>query len=162
MYLLAICHLSSLKKKSVWAFLPFFNWVVCFLILNCVSCLYILDINPLSVISFTDSFSHSLNCWFTKQKLLCLIRSHLFIFAFVFISLGDRSKKILLWFMPKNFPPMFSSSSFMVSSLIFRFLTGSWWWTGKPGVLQSMESQRVGRDWATELRRVLYLGLWST
>ena len=28
---------------------------------------------------------------------------------------------------------------------------GSWWWTGKPGVLQSMGSQRVGYDWATEL-----------
>ena len=27
----------------------------------------------------------------------------------------------------------------------------SWWWTGKPGVLQSMGSQRVGQDWATEL-----------
>ena len=27
----------------------------------------------------------------------------------------------------------------------------SWWWTGRPGVLQSMGSQRVGRDWATEL-----------
>ena len=29
--------------------------------------------------------------------------------------------------------------------------SGSWWWTGKPGVLQSMESQRVRHDWATEL-----------
>ena len=29
----------------------------------------------------------------------------------------------------------------------------SWWWTGKPGVLQSMGSQRVGHDWATELNR---------
>ena len=28
---------------------------------------------------------------------------------------------------------------------------GSWWWTWKPGVLQSMGSQRVGYDWATEL-----------
>ena len=27
----------------------------------------------------------------------------------------------------------------------------SWWWTGKPGMLQSMGSQRVGRDWATDL-----------
>ena len=27
----------------------------------------------------------------------------------------------------------------------------SWWWTGKPGVLQSMGSQRVGHNWATEL-----------
>ena len=29
--------------------------------------------------------------------------------------------------------------------------SGSWWWTGKPGVLQSMRSQRVGHDWVTEL-----------
>ena len=27
----------------------------------------------------------------------------------------------------------------------------SWWWTGKPGVLQSIGSQRVGHDWVTEL-----------
>ena len=27
----------------------------------------------------------------------------------------------------------------------------SWWWTGRPGVLQSMGSQRAGHDWATEL-----------
>ena len=27
----------------------------------------------------------------------------------------------------------------------------SWWWTGKPGMLQSMGSQRVGCDWVTEL-----------
>ena len=29
--------------------------------------------------------------------------------------------------------------------------SGSWWWTGKPGVLQSMGSQRVGHDWVTKL-----------
>ena len=33
--------------------------------------------------------------------------------------------------------------------------SGSWWWTGKPGVLQSMGSQRVGHDWATEPNWVL-------
>ena len=27
----------------------------------------------------------------------------------------------------------------------------SWWWTGRPGVQQSMGLQRVGHDWATEL-----------
>ena len=27
----------------------------------------------------------------------------------------------------------------------------SWWWTGRTGILQSMESQRVGHDWVTEL-----------
>ena len=29
--------------------------------------------------------------------------------------------------------------------------SGSWWWTGRPGMLQSTGSQRVGHDWATEL-----------
>ena len=29
--------------------------------------------------------------------------------------------------------------------------SGSWWWTGKPGVRQSMVSQRVRQDWVTEL-----------
>ena len=29
--------------------------------------------------------------------------------------------------------------------------SGSWWWTGRPGVLQFMGSQKVGHDWATEL-----------
>ena len=29
--------------------------------------------------------------------------------------------------------------------------SGSWWWTGRPGVLQSMGSQKVGQGWVTEL-----------
>ena len=29
--------------------------------------------------------------------------------------------------------------------------SGSWWWTGRPGMLQFMGSQRLGHDWATEL-----------
>ena len=29
--------------------------------------------------------------------------------------------------------------------------SGSWWWTGRPGVLWFMESQRVGHDWVTDL-----------
>ena len=32
-----------------------------------------------------------------------------------------------------------------------RASSGSWWWTGKPGILQSMGSQEVGHDWATDL-----------
>ena len=34
--------------------------------------------------------------------------------------------------------------------------SGSWWWTGRPGVLRFMESQRVGHDWATELNWTEY------
>ena len=33
----------------------------------------------------------------------------------------------------------------------------SWWWTGKPGMLQSMGSQRVRHKWATELNSPLYV-----
>ena len=33
--------------------------------------------------------------------------------------------------------------------------SGSWWWTGKPGVLQFMESQRVGHNWVTEQQQHL-------
>ena len=54
----------------------------------------------------------------------------------------------------------------VVSIIIFFSLTwrvhclwvgsGSWWWTGKPGVLQSMGSQRVGHDWACELNWRVY------
>ena len=35
--------------------------------------------------------------------------------------------------------------------------SGSWWWTGKPGVVQSMELQRVRHDWANELNWTLTL-----
>ena len=34
---------------------------------------------------------------------------------------------------------------------------GSWWWTGRPGVLQSMGSQRVSHDWVSELIWVINL-----
>ena len=42
--------------------------------------------------------------------------------------------------------------------------SGSWWWTGKPGVLQSMESQRVGHNWVTELNwcSEKFKQFWST
>ena len=38
--------------------------------------------------------------------------------------------------------------------------SGRWWWTGKPGVLQSMGLQRVRHEWATELNNgLLYLNV---
>ena len=40
--------------------------------------------------------------------------------------------------------------------------SGSWWWTVRPGVLQSMELQRAGHDWATELNWIeLNSSFWS-
>ena len=43
--------------------------------------------------------------------------------------------------------------------------SGSWWWTGKPGMLQSMGSQRVGHDWVTELNWTCFFSVefvWNT
>ena len=34
--------------------------------------------------------------------------------------------------------------------------SGSWWWTGRPGVLQFMGSQRAGHNWVTELNWIIY------
>ena len=59
---------------------------------------------------------------FSVQKILYLIRSHLFIFAFISFALGDISPKMLLQFMLGCVLPMFSSRSFMDSDLIFRSL----------------------------------------
>ena len=56
---------------------------------------------------------------FAVQKLLSLIRSHLFVF--VSVSLGGRSKNRMLHFMSKSVLPVFSSKSFIVSGLTFRF-----------------------------------------
>ena len=69
-----------------------------FLELSCRSCLYIFEIYSLSVASFAVIFSHSEGCLFTLLivsfvvwKLLILVRSHLFIFAFISITLGGGS-----------------------------------------------------------------------
>ena len=100
-----------------------------FLILSCMSCLWILEMNPLSLASFVNIFSHSEGCLFVSfmvsfavQKHLSFIWSHLYIFVFISIFLGGGSKKILLWFMSKIVPPVFSSKSFIVSGLTFRSL----------------------------------------
>ena len=59
--LLAIFLHFLFGKMSIHFSCPFFNWVVfcLFLMLSCMSYLYKLDINPLSVISFANIFSHS-------------------------------------------------------------------------------------------------------
>ena len=65
-----------------------------------INCGYILYINLLSVASFENIFSHSIGCLFillmvsfASQKLLCLIRSNLFIFAFICFSFGRLIKE---------------------------------------------------------------------
>ena len=40
--------------------------------------------------------------------------------------------------------------------------SGSWWWSGRPGVLQSMVSQRVRHNWATELNWIVTIKIYFT
>ena len=49
---------------------------------------------------------------------------------------------------------MTEDDGWMASPIRWRWVwvnSGSWWWTGRPGVLWFMGSQRVGHEWATEL-----------
>ena len=94
-----------------------------------MSCLYILEINPLSAVSFAIIFSYSEDCLFTLfivsfavQKLLNLISSQLFIFVFISSNLGGGSERILLQFMSKSMLPMVFSKSLIVSGLMYRSL----------------------------------------
>ena len=60
-----------------------------------MSYLYSLEISPLSVTSFANILSHSVGCllFLSVQKIVSLIRSHLFIFAFIPAALRDWPKK---------------------------------------------------------------------
>ena len=92
-YLLAV-YISSLEKMFVF-FCTFLNCL--FLMLGHMSFLYMLDINPLLVISFANTLSDLVDCLlrvsFAMQRLLSLIRSHLFIFAFISFTLWRQIQK---------------------------------------------------------------------
>ena len=70
------------------------------LVLSCMSSLYVLEINTLSVVSFAIFFPFWASILvlfivsFAEKKLLSLIKSHLFIFIFISITLGGESKSM--------------------------------------------------------------------
>ena len=94
-----VSHLYVFLEKCLFMSFPYFLiGLLVFLVLSCMNCLYILEINSLSVASFAIISSHYegglfalLIVSFAVQKLLSLIRSHLLTFVFISISLGGGS-----------------------------------------------------------------------
>ena len=88
------CALGHLYVFGEMSFAHFSIGLLAFLLLSCIS-LYILEMKPLSVVSFETIFSHSVSCLFAfflisfaVQKLVSLIRSHWFMFASISVALG--------------------------------------------------------------------------
>ena len=93
-------HLHFLFEKMSTQVCPFLN---CFVCLSCISYLYMLDINSLSVLSFENIFFHSIDCIFillmvsfAVQKLLSLISAICLCLLLFPLLQENRSKEILL------------------------------------------------------------------
>ena len=102
-----------------------------FLMLSCMSYLYVWNINPLLDIPFANIFTHSVGSLFIwlivsfaveKFFFFNLMYDHLLISALVSLAWEDIDKKLVIRLISKRVLPLFSSRSFMFSDLMFKSL----------------------------------------
>lgn len=112
-----------LGKMSVQILCPFFNQIA--FQLSCISSLYIFNINPVSEVSFSNTFSFS-GCFFVLMMVSSDVQNFQadvvsLIFAFVFLVLGVRFTKTSLRPMSGSLVPVFALMDFAVSGLALVF-----------------------------------------
>ena len=105
--------------------LPIFWWGCLLFMLSSIKYLYILEINLISC--FTCNYFlpfWGLSFHFVYGFFCCVkaFKSHLFIFVFIFFTLGGRLKKILLRFILESFLPVLSSNLAFLKAFIHPLL----------------------------------------
>ena len=110
----------SLGKNVFSSFAQFLIGIL--FMLSCMSCLHMLDINPLTAISSANIFSHSVGCLFALLTVSFAVLKFNWVvfvyFCFYFLCFRRQIQRKILWVMSKNVLPMFSSAIYSIQSYI--------------------------------------------
>ena len=154
------CHLSFILYLHIIQidYVYIFTYIRCisgYLLIKAFSFVLPLALLPFSKSKFVSWVSESYFCLGTSpfvsifQSLLSVISKDMSFLVWLKCDLHihpvcHRLLSLFLWQRMRWLDGITDSMDVWVNS-------GSWWWTGRPGVLRFMGFQRVGHDWATEL-----------